>query len=100
MLTDGNPNDTVALTVYETGILDVAATEMINLDSKLTLATEEISEVVLQFLLDHTRTVDPAANLTRRTLGVSDVVVTAQTEALACAAHAGALFTGTRLTIS
>ena len=77
LLTDGNPNDTVALTVYETEILSVAATEGINLDQKLTLATEEISEVVLQFLLDHTRMVDPLPNQ-RRTIGVSDVVVSAQ----------------------
>ena len=32
LLTDGNPNDTVELTVYETEILSVAATEGINLD--------------------------------------------------------------------
>jgi hypothetical protein len=77
LLTDGNPNDTVALTVYETEILSVAATEGINLDRKLTLATDEISEAVLQFLLDHTRMVDPLPNQ-RRTIGVSDVVVSAQ----------------------
>ena len=77
LLTDGNPNDTMALTVYETAILNVAATEGINLDQKLRLATEEISEVVLDFLLDHTRMVDPLSNL-RRTIGVSDVVVSAQ----------------------
>jgi hypothetical protein len=77
LLTDGNPNDTIALTVYETEILDVAATEGINLDQKLSLATIEISQGVLEFLLDHTRMVDPLPNL-RRTLGVSDVVISAQ----------------------
>ncbi len=41
-------------------ILDVAHTERIDLDVKLTLATEEISEDVLDVLLDHTRADDPA----------------------------------------
>lgn len=76
LLTDGNPNDTIALQVYESAILDVAAVETIDLDAKLTLATEEVSEVVLDILLDHTRAVYPESNL-RRTRGVSDVVVTA-----------------------
>jgi hypothetical protein len=76
LLTDGNPNDLLSLKTYETGILDVAFTEAINLDIKLTLATEEISEVVLEILLDHTRAVDPESNI-RRMIGVSDVVVTA-----------------------
>src|SRR5215472_8722145 len=77
LLTDGNPNDNTALIVYESGILDVAATEKIDLDVKLGLATEEISEDVLNILLDHTRTVDPQSNI-RRSVGVSDVVVTPQ----------------------
>jgi hypothetical protein len=77
LLTDGNPNDTIALTVYESAILNVANVETIDLDIKLTLATEEISDDVLDILLDHTRTVDPLTNI-RRTLGVSDVVVTPQ----------------------
>jgi len=77
LLTDGNPNDSIALTVYETEILNLAATEGINLDQKLGLATEEISQGVLEFLLDHTRMVDPLPNV-RRTIGVGDVVVSAQ----------------------
>src|SRR5580693_2297422 len=77
LLTDGNPNNTIALTVYETAILGLTATEGINLDQKLGLATEEISQAVLEFLLDHTRMVDPLLNL-RRTIGVSDVAVSAQ----------------------
>src|SRR5258708_34839225 len=77
LLTDGNPNDTVALQVYEGGILDVAAIEKIDLGAKLGLSTEEISEDVLNILLDHTRTVDPQSNI-RRNVGVSDVVVTPQ----------------------
>jgi hypothetical protein len=75
LLTDGNPNDLLALQGYETGILDVAATETIDLDIKLGLATAEISEDVLDILLDHTRSVDPESNI-RRATGVSDVVVT------------------------
>jgi hypothetical protein len=77
LLTDGDPNDTIALTVYESAILDVASVEAIDLDKKLTLATEEISEDVLDILLDHSRTVDPLTNI-RRIIGVSDVVVTSQ----------------------
>ena len=77
LLTDGDPNDTVALQVYETSILSVAATEAIDLGAKLGLATEEISESVLDILLDHTRSVDPQSNL-RRMIGVSDVVVSPQ----------------------
>jgi hypothetical protein len=77
LLTDGNPNDKLALMVYESAILSVAHIESINLDVKLTLATEEISEDVLDILLDHTSSVDPLLSV-RRTIGVSDVVVTAQ----------------------
>jgi hypothetical protein len=73
VLTDGSPNKALDLQVYETSILDVAATEKIDLDAKLGLALEEISEDVLNVLLDHTR--DPQSN-SRRNRGVSDVVVT------------------------
>ena len=55
----------------------MATIERIDLDAKLGLATEEISEDVLDILLDHTRTSDPQSNV-RRTMGVSDVVVTPQ----------------------
>ncbi len=77
LLSDGNPNDTIALTVYETEIFGLAATEGINLDQKLSLATQEISQDVLEFLLDHTRMLDWLPSV-RRTMGVSDVVVSAQ----------------------
>jgi hypothetical protein len=76
LLTDGNPNDTIALKVYESAILDVATIERIDLDIKLTLATEEVTEDVLDILLDHTRS-DPQTTV-RRMIGVSDVVVTRQ----------------------
>lgn len=75
LLTDGNPNDKLALTVYESAILNVASTESIDLEVKLRLATEELSENVLNILLDHTSSTDPLSNV-RRTIGVSDVVVT------------------------
>jgi hypothetical protein len=75
LLTDGNPNDTEMLRVYEASILSVAHVEAIDLDAKLELATAELSQEVVDILLDH----DTPAHLgfgRRRTLGVSDVVVT------------------------
>lgn len=77
LLTDGNPNTDEDLRVYESGILDVSHEETINLVAKLRLATEEISEIVLNILLDQT-TVASGGQATRRSLGVSDVVVTRQ----------------------
>jgi hypothetical protein len=77
LLTDGSPNDTEALRVYETSILDVASVEIIDLEAKLGLATEEVSEDILDILLGHTQSPDPQSNI-RRTIGVSDVVVTPQ----------------------
>ncbi len=77
LLTDGSPNTTEDLRVYESAILNVANMERIELDVKLNLATEEISEDILDLLLDHTRSSDPLSGM-RRTLGVSDVVVTPQ----------------------
>ena len=77
LLTDGNPNTTEDLRVYESAILDVSSAETINLETKLTLGTEEISETVLNILLDHTSIVT-GGDMLRRSLGVSDVVVTRQ----------------------
>ncbi len=88
LLTDGGPNGTVDLQVYESAILDVANTEGIDLDVKLGLATEEISEMVLDILLDHTRSTDPLANARRIARGVGRGGDAAD-EALARAAHAG-----------
>ncbi len=73
VLSDGNPNDTLALQAYETEILNVAAIEKIDLGAKLGLATEEITEDVLNVLIDHAANADA-----RRRIGVSDVVVTPQ----------------------
>jgi hypothetical protein len=77
LLTDGSPNTPEDLRVYESAILDVSHTEMINLDTKLRLATEEISQIVLNILLDQS-TVASGGEATRRLRGVSDVVVTRQ----------------------
>jgi hypothetical protein len=77
LLTDGIPNTTEDLRIYESAILDVAHEEMINLDTKLKLATEEISEIVLNILLDHSSIVT-GGDILRRSRGVSDVVVTRQ----------------------
>ena len=74
LLTDGSPNNDRSLQVYESAILAVSNTEMIPLHAKLRLALEEISEDVLDVLLDHGSPADPMA-MTRRTVGVSDVVV-------------------------
>ena len=86
LLTDGSPNNTEDLRVYESAILGLANLEAIDLGVKLDLATEEIAEEVLDFLLDHAGTNPqvfsplqigtPAAR--RRLIGVSDVVVTRQ----------------------
>jgi len=81
LLTDGNPNDTEALRVYEVAILDVAKVENIDLDAKLCLATVEISQDVLDVLLGHTRTLyslTSPVGTDRRKVGVSDVVVSPQ----------------------
>jgi hypothetical protein len=72
LLTDGKPNNTEDLRVYESAVLSVAYTESIDLVVKLGLATEEVSQRVLDFLMDHVS--DPG----RRTIGVSDVVVSRQ----------------------
>jgi hypothetical protein len=77
LLTDGNPNTDEDLRVYESAILEVSHEEMINLVAKLRLATEEISEIVLNILLDHS-SVPTGGDVMRRSLGVSDVVVTRQ----------------------
>lgn len=76
LLADGSPNDTEDLRAYESAILEVAHTEMIDLNPKLALAAEEIAEDVVDFLLDHSGA-DPQASA-RRGLGVADVVVTRQ----------------------
>ncbi len=70
LLTDGSPNTTEDLRAYESAILSVANGEAIDLDVKLALATEEVSQEVLDFLVGRFDS--------RRTVGVTDVVVTRQ----------------------
>ncbi|HVO97428.1 MAG TPA: hypothetical protein VMT15_05145 [Bryobacteraceae bacterium] len=77
LLSDGWPNTPEDLRVYESSILDVSSGESIDLDTKLELATEEISEIVLNIMLDHTN-VAMGGDMMRRSRGVSDVVVTPQ----------------------
>lgn len=76
LLTDRVPNDSQDLLAYESAILDVAHTEGIALDAKLSLARDEIADDILNVLLEHTRFYDPQA-ADRRAKGVSDVTVTA-----------------------
>ena len=76
LLTDGSPNTIDELRVYESAVAEVAHTEMIDLAVKLDLATEEVAQDVLDFLLDR-RGADPHA-AGRRGIGVSDVAVTRQ----------------------
>ena len=76
LLTDGNPNCLEDLRIYESAILDVANVEKIDLVAKMGLATEEISQEVLNMLLQHPATDPKSAG--RRSVGVSDVVVTRQ----------------------
>src|SRR5437773_129501 len=75
LLTDGSPNSIETLKGIESSIADVAAIELIDIDIKMGLAIEEISESLLVYLIQ-LGTLDPQ-NLTRRQLGVSTVVVTA-----------------------
>ena len=77
LLADGCPNTVEDLRVYESAILDLARTETIDLKTKLGLAAEEVSEEVLDFLLDAGRVTDPQAG-SRRQIGVGDVAVTRQ----------------------
>jgi hypothetical protein len=75
LLTDGNPNTVGSLKAIESSIADVAAIELINLDIKMCVAVEEISESLMVYLIQ-LGTQDPQY-ATRRQLGVTTVVVTA-----------------------
>ena len=78
LLTDGNPNDTEGLRVFESAILDVAHVEGIDLDVSCVWLREEISQDVLDMLLGHTPVRFLIGGDQRRLLGVSDVVVSPQ----------------------
>lgn len=86
LFTDGTPNSVEALRRYETAILDVATTEGIDLEVKLSLAADEVGDEVLGYLLAQGPR-DPQAAilggifgfyLLRRTVGLTTVVVTPQ----------------------
>jgi hypothetical protein len=55
LFTDGNPADSETLRTYEAAILSVAATEGIDLDSKLEIASEQIGDE-LEIWFKHTGT--------------------------------------------
>jgi hypothetical protein len=77
LLTDGSPNTAEDLRAYESAILSVANTESIDLGVKLDLATEEVTQEVLDYLLNRSAGIDPQG-AARRIVGVGDVVVTRQ----------------------
>ena len=75
LLVDGNPNTVETLKAIESSIADVAAIELIDVDIKMGVAIEEISESLMVYLIQ-LGTQDPQS-LLRRQIGVSTVVVTA-----------------------
>ncbi len=74
LLIDGSPNTVEKLKAIESSIADVASIEMIDLDIKMDLALEEISESLMVYLIQ-LGTQDPQSVM-RRQIGVSTVVVT------------------------
>ena len=75
LLTDGSPNTVETLKAIESSIADVAAIEMIDLDIKMGVALEDLSESLMVYLIQ-LGPQDPQY-LSRQRLGVSTVVVTA-----------------------
>jgi hypothetical protein len=73
LFTDGNPADIEYLRSYESGIQDVAASEGIDLDAKLTLAASEVGDELLAFISQQG---SPDVQLRRRQTGLMAVVVT------------------------
>jgi hypothetical protein len=77
LFTDGPINGTIDFQNYESAILDVAAAEGIDLAGKSTLAQNEMATELMLFLLRRFQLPDFQWTITiRRTIGVSDVVVT------------------------
>ncbi len=74
LFTDGPIHTSGELQNYDTGILNVASTEGIDVTSKALLAQEEIATELLLFLIRNS-SFDPQY-LVRRRIGVSDIVVT------------------------
>src|SRR5260370_39532135 len=76
LFTDGPINGTTDLQNYENAILDVASTEKIDLSGKIALAQDEIASELTVFLLRRLPLRDLQWTM-RRSVGVSDVAVTA-----------------------
>jgi hypothetical protein len=74
LFTDGPIQTSGELQHYDTGILNAASTEGINVTSKALLAQEEMGTELLLFLIRNS-SFDPQY-LVRRRIGVSDIVVT------------------------
>ena len=74
LLMDGSPNTVETLKAVESSIADVAGIELIDVDIKMGLALEEISESLMVYLIQ-LGTQDPQY-LTRRQIGVSTIVLT------------------------
>jgi len=74
LLTDESPNTVETLKAIETSIADVASIELIDVDIKMGVALEEISESLMVYLIQ-LGSQDPQAS-TRRQIGVSNVVMT------------------------
>ena len=75
LFTDGSISSTTDLQNYESNILGISSTEGIDLDSKMTLAQDQIANELLVFMLRRV----PASDLrwnSRRSNGTSDVAVT------------------------
>ena len=77
LFTDGPINKMIDLQNYENAILDVASTETIDLAGKIDLAQREMSTELTLFLLRRLPQRDVHTSV-RRSIGVSDVVVTDQ----------------------
>jgi hypothetical protein len=77
LFTDGPINRMIDLQNYENAILDVVSTESIDLDGKIALAQNELATELTLFLVRRFPQRDFQTML-RRTIGVSDVAVTAQ----------------------
>ena len=71
---DGPINDTADLQDYESSLLSMAATEGVDITAKMLLAQDEIGRQLLRFLL-RVPLRDAKADV-RRTIGVTDVVIT------------------------
>jgi hypothetical protein len=81
LFNDGPINGTQDLALYDSSLLETATVESIDVDAKIANAQDTIRTEIVTFLLDN-RSIDPVfgdvASFRRRTLGVTDVVVTAE----------------------